>query len=219
MKQLRVFFDSPKCFFVVLVLCAGLLGMTPMWSSKSSTANGRAIITTVQTPGPRSKKYLGRYQVFANDPLQIDVKIKGLPFELNKTLTTQDENWLDGTSFSVKNISSKTIVSFSLELWFLDTKPAVGHPMAHTLRYGGDPRSDQAAIEERPLGPGEKVTIDVSRTQYASLKSWIERRVPMANINSVQLHIGLVVFDDDTAWATGSFMRRNPITGKWQDIN
>jgi hypothetical protein len=45
-----------------------------------------------------------------------------------------------------------------------------------------------------------------------------DRVTPIRNINAIQIDLLRVVFEDDTAWATGSFMHRDPSDPrKWVD--
>jgi hypothetical protein len=224
-SEVKSFLNSPQCFFGVLIICAALFGMSA-WTNKPNLINGTTQAQqqplggqSEATTKARSKKYIGRYQILANDPVRLDIELKGTPIPANTHLSNQEKNWLDGVTLTVTNISSKSIVCFSLELWFPDAKPTTGGIMAHILRYGSDPQLRRATDHQPPLKPGQETKFEISGKQYADMKRFLETKVRMEHMNSVQIHIGLVVFDDDTAWSTGSFMRRDPVKpGAWTDM-
>jgi hypothetical protein len=102
-------------------------------------------------------------------------------------------------------------------LLFPETKEQLGRLFAFDMRYGADPRLE--ASTEKPLKPEEEAEFVVSDASYQNLKRAIESRItPIKNINSVQIDVLRVVFDDDTVWATGAYMHRDPSNPKrWID--
>ena len=130
----------------------------------------------------------------------------------------EEEHWLDGLELHVKNISSKTIVHFSVHLMFHDMKPVIGYVEYFRLEYEADPQVKQAPPGQTPLAPGHVVTFEISGSQYERVKKFVGRRLPVVNLTTVEFNTGTVVFDNDTAWDSGSFMHRDPSgPGRWRD--
>jgi hypothetical protein len=96
MRKRRNFLDSPQCFGLVLVVCVGLLAMTARSGSLNKPAPGAKRTQAGHPSTPRDKKFIGRYQTFANDPVQIDLKINDRPVQLNSHLKSRNANWLEG---------------------------------------------------------------------------------------------------------------------------
>jgi hypothetical protein len=70
------------------------------------------------------------------------------------------------------------------------------------------------------LAPNEEIEFTLSDKQYEKLKRMMGRITPIANINDAAIGVTFVVFRDDTAWGTGSFMHRDPSDPtRWVDDN
>jgi hypothetical protein len=103
---------------------------------------------------------------------------------------------------------------------FPETKSSDQPLMVFELRYGADPQVAKALDSEPALDPGQEIQFEISGNRYNDLTRFLAKRnVSIENINAVNVDLGLVIFDDDTAWATGSLMRRNPNNPKsWHDV-
>ena len=174
----------------------------------------------LKAPQPRAEKFIGKLAIYPNEPVYVmDITVNGEQHQINRH-STAGEDWLSGLTFRVKNISKKNIVFIYASLIFPETKHILqGKTFAFDLRYGADPRLEAASTTEKPLKPEESVEFVVSDAAYQNLKRGIETRItPIKNINGVQIDVVRVIFDDDTAWATGSFMHRDPNNPKrWID--
>ncbi len=222
---------SQKCnhrfFLGLVVLTAGLasLGILPSNASKRITnksirSNGNPP-QDLEVPRPRAEKYIGKYRIYPNEPVLVtDLTVNGTQHEINRKVTA-GEDWLNGLTFKSKNISNKNIVFIYVSLLFPEAKAITGTLFAFDLRYGADPRLEAGSTTEKPIKPEEEAEFVVSDASYQNLKRGIETRItPIKNINSVQIDVVRVIFDDDTAWATGTFMHRDPNNPKrWIDNN
>jgi hypothetical protein len=211
-----------RFFLGLVVLTAGLLsvGILPSNASKSIRSN-RNPTQNLELPRARAEKYIGKYRIYPNEPVIVtDLTINGTQHEINRKVTA-GEDWLNGLTFKVKNISNKNIVFIYVSLLFPEAKAITGTLFAFDLRYGADPRLEAASTTEKPIKPEEEAEFVVSDASYQNLKRGIETRItPIKNINSVQIDVVRVIFDDDSAWATGSFMHRDPNNPKrWIDNN
>lgn len=208
-------------FWLGLVVLGFGISTIGTWNP-SPRGNSRTVSTALQdtqTPHRSLEKYVGKYASYSNEPVIItDLKIKGRPTQINSSVA-EEEDWLNGLTFKIGNISKKKIVFIYVEMLFPETKIVLGNPFAFDLRYGADPRLNDTPATEQPVEPGKEAEFVVSGESYQKLKRIIETRItPIRNINSVQINILRVVFDDETAWATGSFMHRDPNNPKrWID--
>lgn len=203
---------------VLLTMSAGLL-LGSAWSAATNKPFPNKPAQTQELPklAPKPEKYIGKYMTFPNEPLEIlELKVKEKSIQLDSRIK-ESNDWMNGLKFKVRNISGKNIVYFVVYLVFPETKS--DQPiMAYRLRYGADPKTPHQPNEEKTLAPNEETEFVISGNTYEKLKRFVERRIPLTSINVAVIDIGMVVFDDDTAWATGGFMRRDPANPlRWVD--
>lgn len=186
-----------------------------------SRRNARTIATApqaTQIPHRSFEKYVGKYTSFSNEPVVVtNLKIKGRPIQINSRIT-EGEDWLNGLTFKIRNISKKNVLLLYIELLFPETKLNGGNVIAFDIRYGADTNVHDAPAGERMVLPGDQAEFTITDDLYQKIKQAVETRTSIENINSVQINILKVIFDDDTAWSTGSFMHRDPNNAKrWVD--
>ena len=211
-----------RFFLGLLVLTAGLasVGILPSKASKSIQSNGNPP-QNLQAPKPKADKYIGKYRTYPNEPVLVtDLTVNGMQHQINSKVAA-GEDWLNGLTFKVKNISSKNIVYIYVSLFFPETKAITANVVAFHLRYGADPRLEAASTTEKPIKPEEAAEFVISDAFYQNLKRGFGTKItPIRNINAVQIDVLRVVFDDDTGWATGAFQHRDPNNPKiWIDNN
>lgn len=208
---------------VVLILGLSTVGIFPSSANKGTRTNGTStqnVPTQVRAPQSRAEKWVGKRLIYPNEPVYVmDLSVKGEQHQINRHVRAADEDWLNGLTFKVKNVSKKNIVFIYASLVFPETKAILGRTFVFDLLYGADPRLDVAPSTEKPLKPEEAAEFVLSDASYGMVKRSIELRItPMKNINSVEIDILRVVFDDDTGWATGAFLHRDPNNPKrWID--
>ena len=120
-----------------------------------------------------------------------------------------DDDWLNRTAVKVKNISDKPIVYLSVNFDFPETK-ATGSEMTYPVTFGQQPGS-RFPQKNDPIFmlPGESFEISLQQ-HYAKMKSFVERRHLITQINKVELRIHFVIFADRTGWAAGNFYKQDP---------
>jgi hypothetical protein len=214
--------SNHRFFLGLVVLAAGLssVGILPSNANKNLKSQ-ESPPQNLQLPQPSTEKYVGKYRIYPNEPVLVtDLTVNGMQHQINSKAKA-GEDWLNGLTFKVKNISKKNIVFVYVSLLFPEAKAITGTLFAFDLRYGADPRLEAASTTENPIKPEEAAEFVLSYVSYQNLKRGIETRItPIKNINSVQIDVVRVIFEDDTAWATGSFMHRDPNNPKkWIDNN
>jgi hypothetical protein len=152
-----------------------------------------------------------------NEPVKIlDVKLKGKSAQLNSEMAG-DEDWLKGFYLKVKNTSPQTIVYLSFHLRFREDSSSQSL-LTHQFSYGRPPVPG-APEEPKLLLPGDTAELTLSDRVYDSLRRSIEKRVPSASIRAADIELSMVIFEDDSAWVSGVWMRRDPNNPrKWKPI-
>ncbi|HQZ97065.1 MAG TPA: hypothetical protein PLP21_12160 [Pyrinomonadaceae bacterium] len=150
---------------------------------------------------------------WAGQPITIEkVRVKDRSISFQDSFI-ESEDWLNGFSFQVKNISKKTIVYLDISLVFPQdefgnpTKPA-----SEVLRFGKFPKadSDLGKIDSNlpTLAPGESVTLYVK--SYLELQKLLEYAGHPKNISDVTIRLERVVFSDGTMFSAGKTLTRDP---------
>ena len=138
----------------------------------------------------------------------VEVKSKGKPVKMGKRFDDDDE-WIKGVAWTVKNTSSKPITYMAVSLDFPETK-STGNVMTFTLRYGQNLRAPVLSGESIRLMPGETMSVALSDLKYEELQKFIELRHPMKSLREVSLRIFEARFEDGTVWSGGSLFRPDP---------
>lgn len=120
----------------------------------------------------------------------------------------EDENWLKNLSFKLENNSGKPIIYMELNVNFPETR-ATGYMMSYGITMGQRPGL-KIHQNKTPLlwKPNDNLGVSLNN-EYRKLTKFINGRQSITSIKKVELEIGLVVFDDKTAWA-GEFMKEDP---------
>src|SRR5262249_54084845 len=86
-----------------------------------------------------------------------------------------------------------------------------GDVIIFSLKYGNTPMPNTANAV-KPLMPGETTELVLSDNWYDQSKLSLEKNqgTPITKVNKADLELVIVYFDDDTAWRSGSLMRRDP---------
>ena len=124
------------------------------------------------------------------------------------------EDWLKGITFKVKNKSGKAIVYMEVYVYITapDTIPEA-HGVLIPVSYGRMPLlpgdfADTPA--PNPVANDKEVAIILSDRTYEAYKGLIIEKHGSASFDSVRVRIGMIVFDDGTAWDNGHILRQDP---------
>jgi hypothetical protein len=158
-----------------------------------------------------------------NQPLRLEkVQVAG-KLALPKAGSAIQENldagddWMRGLAITLKNTSDKNIVYAMVMLHFPETDSA-GEPMASPMVFGRAPKDSNDRNYKAVLKPGEETEITLTAAEYESMQSFL-RGKSFSKVNSVELFLDAVVFDDDTLWLQGIPMRRDANNPKqWHTI-
>lgn len=123
-----------------------------------------------------------------------------------------NEDWLKGLTLRLKNTSDKSIVYAEVRV-YVPTSETEDKPVAFSLRYGVMPRlgSDNLGLSpSQPIAHGRSVTVVLSDDDYELAKNIVREKRGDVNFNHVEIRVGMIVFDDGTAWKNGYSIRRDP---------
>lgn len=183
--------------------CAALLLLfsTPVSSSSQKSGDGKKLIKKIAQP---------------DDPIEISkLKVKGQPRNFDGEFDA-DEEWVKGLSVDVKNVSSREIIYFQVELDFPVDDTGARFFVVY-LEYGQQPTGGgDPGI--KPLRPGEVVTLSVRDGIADALKRKLRERGSgkALGMNRATLYASQVWFDVNTAWAMGTILTRDPVDkSKW----
>jgi hypothetical protein len=144
-----------------------------------------------------------------NQPVEINVKVKGKAVKLNEKFEGET-NWLRDIVLEVKNTSNKPIDFLRLDIDFPESR-ATGRLLLHQIFLGR--RSDVASLSNKPplrLTPGESLTIPLA-SEYERISRLIRvRYVSVETMNEINIALGEAMFDDGTLWSGGDIFMRNP---------
>ncbi|HMQ04157.1 MAG TPA: hypothetical protein PKD26_09605 [Pyrinomonadaceae bacterium] len=150
---------------------------------------------------------------YPNQPIEIVERELGERPFASKNSVLGGRDWLRDLVLSVKNISTKNILSFDIDLLVKrDGKILMGIPI-HFRTYT-DPADTNSMTQngERKIGllqPGEVVKVKV-RDQ--AMQAWREtlRRYQVEDLDRVTLDLRAVYFDDQSRWMYGQESRPDP---------
>ncbi len=187
----------------MLLLSAMLVLAFAYWGKKVSSTTNLAAISS-------QKKERKIEKAFSSTPqVQISTVKSGKTVRKMGEKFEDDEDWLKKLSFQIQNTSSKSIIYLSLNLNFPETKSS-GSMMSYPLNFGQRPNA-RFKTNNAPLllKPGDTLQISVDES-YDELIRFVEERHARTNLHEVQIEIGFIIFEDNTAWSAGMFYKPDP---------
>lgn len=132
-----------------------------------------------------------------------------------------DDDWLEGMRFRLKNTSGRAIVQLEVGLYIPESVTG-GYPFLIPITFG----PTTPAIDDRCLSTvanklmnGNDVEVIFTAEHYRAMKQIFARKGINKPISDIDVRLGMVVFDDCTAWYEGQRLRRDPIKpNKWNVI-
>jgi hypothetical protein len=164
-------------------------------------------------------------EMWRTEPVKIKlIKVKGKPVGLKQKFSEEDD-WLKGITINLENISKKTILYIRFEMLFPrpeGVKNSEETPVyLHPLFYGEIPPPGEPTPSDgrKQLRPGESVELALPENDHLLIKTTLERLGYPADLTTVMLAIGDVVFDDGTKWRGDFILHRDPHNpNKWNVV-
>lgn len=196
-----------KLLASTLVSCAVALGV---WLPSGRTA-GQPRTAAAGQGKDKSVSYLSH----GNEPVEVtDLKLKGISRAFGQKFSDEGDDWFRGLKIRVKNRSGKSIVYLQVSM-LLDRPddPDSRHnkPFSFYLRFGRDPREVGGAgpASAEPVPHGAARDLGLSEGDYERLQRHFRSLGHTTKVKDIRLVLGMVAFDDGTAWAGGRWFERN----------
>ncbi len=121
-----------------------------------------------------------------------------------------DDDWLQGLSFTVKNISEKPIAYVAISLRFEQPERIVGFTLSYGVDYSrGIPRSGTSPL---PIQPNQTVDLTLTKERYPNFLQILRMGEMPRSFDVVPYLVERISFEDDPSviWEGGYLKRRNP---------
>ena len=143
-----------------------------------------------------------------------NIKTKKGEFLVGQKLVDEDD-WFNGLSVVLENISGKTVIYIGAGFLFPRQKGEVGKapPLYKSLSYGHHPSAPgEAVVNTQPLAlkPGERFTVTLSASDYDEVKTILKRLEYAQSIKSIKFNLMEVYFNDGTGWEGGTWLDHYP---------
>jgi hypothetical protein len=161
-----------------------------------------------------NKRVIKKLADGANPPVAItDIRVNGQNVSFDKEFLAGDD-WMLTLTFTVQNKSRKRILFANVNLFFKHP-PGSKQPMAlfDLISYGNYALTNRPQKPGEPtigLAPGESVDIGFSAQSFVDLKRFLSDLGFSPSVKQVEFRLGSIIFDDETMWNTGSWLRRDP---------
>jgi hypothetical protein len=141
----------------------------------------------------------------------VSIKVGGKEVQPGEK-TEGDDNWLQGLSFTLKNISDKPIAYVDIGLRFLQPNGVV---VVYSLHYGVDfSRGDRRKDSSPPtIQPGASFDLVLTEEKYKNFLDILARLGVSKSFDVAPYYVGRICFEDepDLIWEGGNLKRRDPI--------
>ena len=147
-------------------------------------------------------------------PLKVKViKTKKGEFLLGKKFV-DNEDWFQGLSVVLENISDKNIIYVGAGFLFPRQDSEIGNapPLYKSVSYGQHPNAPSGAfskVQPLVLKPKEAITITLSDLALSEIKNGLKLLSYAHSIKTIKFNLEEIYFDDGTGWAAGTWFRRN----------
>jgi hypothetical protein len=188
-----------KVFIVALPLVLICVGIAQQVKGQSKNGKERVVEKVWRRPTPFKVK---------------NIKTKKGEFLLGQKLIDEDD-WFNGLSVVVENISNKTVIYIGAGFLFPGQNRETGKslPLYKSLSYGHHPGAPgQALTNSQPIAlkPGESFTVTLTNADYEEIKTNLKRLEYSQSVKSIKFYLMEVYFSDGTGWAGGSWLDRYP---------
>ena len=143
----------------------------------------------------------------------VNIKLNGASFEPGQKIQAGDD-WLQGVSFTLKNVSDKPIAYVEVGLQFRHAADPRDYTV-YILNYGLDQahgRVDSAPqAAPRPIQPGETVELVLSKDKYPGFQKILSGSGVSGSVETAAYFADKIFFegDPDTMWRGGKLLRRD----------
>ncbi|HYY56970.1 MAG TPA: hypothetical protein VE842_06520 [Pyrinomonadaceae bacterium] len=125
-----------------------------------------------------------------------------------------NEDWLRGLTLKLKNNSGKSIVYMEVYVYIpVPGSPTLDYAVRMHINYGRMPLSPEDLTNDsapkRVLNDKEFI-LTLSDQDYQAYKGLVKEKHGSDSFDNAKVRIGMIVFDDGTAWDNGHLLNRDP---------
>lgn len=178
------------------------VGAVSLFILSASLSNAQDKIRTVE-----------KGRSYPNSPVEVVSRELGDKSFMDDTRVLGDKDWLKHLKLSIKNVSSKNIISFNIDLLIKKRGMVLmGIPIYFRTYTQLTPNNVLTPEGEKKIGvlrPGEVVKVSVTDHVIVAFGDELGKR-GIEDIDSVTLDIQGVYFEDETRWMYGQESRPDP---------
>ena len=127
----------------------------------------------------------------------VDTKVAGVSIAIGQVFRA-DDGWLNTLTFTVRNISGKTIKILGFGIGFPEIGSNEGMP-GFSITYKGEESMKDSPKAKKYLLPGEEVSLTLPEDQLEIMRRISMRERGTPNLTKVSILPGLVHFEDGSA--------------------
>ena len=192
-----------------------------------TTLVGLGLPLVIHTHSQQKRERVIKKASQPNEPMDLeDIQVRGSGKTTESvsvgTTFLGDEDWLKGLTVKVKNKSGKSIAYAELYV-YVATSENEDKPIRLSLRYGVTPAAcseTDASNQPKLILHGNSTTLVLSDNEYDQAKALLTEKNVTTDFKQVEMRIGMVIFDDGTAWKNGAVLHRDPNNPlKWNVVD
>lgn len=168
-----------------------------------------------------------------DDPFQLgDLSVKHMKLgfrqkfnakAIAESADSQNDDWLENLSFTIKNKLDKSMTYINLHLEFPETG-TVGPRMVYTFDLGTNPGvPDNIKKFSKPLRlpPNDVFTFSLSARELGAIKTFLSHGgFQLSNLNQAIVKVEYILFEDGMRWEQGHWYKANPnVLGGYEKIS
>ena len=139
----------------------------------------------------------------------VSIKINGKEIKPGEKIKG-DDDWLQGLSFTLKNISNKSIAYVSMGLRFVRPDRVVVFMLSYGVDYSrGEPRHGYSPL---PIQPDQTVELTLTKQRYPNFLHILSVGEVSRSFDVAPYYVERVAFEEDpfVIWEGGFLKRRDP---------
>lgn len=178
------------------------------------------LLTVIHSSGQEKIRIVeGWGTPYPNQPIEIVGRELGERSFTKKNSVFGSPDWLKHLTLSVKNVSTKNILSFDIDILVKkDGKVLLGIP--YIFAPYSDPADTNSMTEygEKKIGVLRPEEVEKVKVRDQAMRAWRETlmRYQVDDVDRVALDLRAVHFDDQSRWMYGQESRPDPEILNWQ---
>lgn len=186
------------------------------------------------SPSQRSDEKTIERKDFPNEPFRFGdlsvKKVRIIPREKFSAKAIAEsggghvDDWIEGLTFTIKNVSNKRMTYINVEMDFPETTVNGAMMVYNQLGIGIHPKAFGDRLKygtPLALDSGDTTTFHFAPERMSLVKEFLASRdIQLGDLNLVTIRIDYVIFDDGMKWSQGDLYKLNPAArGGYERVN